>query len=220
MPAIEVPPGEQTMSLTAPGWSRSRAAASRRPERSGREGHRGDPVEPHLDPAVGERLDHDGDVRGSRARQAGHRVHQLLAEHDHASDRTEDLAGGLEVVSLETFGFRDGRHTFEDEGRGVRHHPDEARVLVQNRADLRVETPAAIEIKSFRRVTAGAISINTASMICGFTARITMSARRISSALSDEIWIPYWRLSSLRRSRRTSVAWIASAGTRFAARVL
>ena len=40
---------------------------------------------------------------------------------------------------------------------------------------LAVETPAAIEIISFRRVSAGAISFSTGSMICGFTARMTTS---------------------------------------------
>jgi len=79
-----------------------------------------------------------------------------------------------------------------------------------------VETPAAIEIKSLRRVTAGAISFRTASMICGFTARMTMSEWRTSSTLSDETWMPYSRSSSFSRSRRTSVAWIALAGTRLA----
>ncbi len=81
-----------------------------------------------------------------------------------------------------------------------------------------VETPAAIEIRSFRRVTAGAISFRTASMIWGFTARMTMSHWRTTAALSDETWMPYWRSSSFSRSRRTSVAWIALAGTRLAPR--
>src|SRR6185369_7593981 len=83
---------------------------------------------------------------------------------------------------------------------------------------LAVETPAATEIRSLRRVTAGAISFRTASMICGFTARMTMSEWRTTAALSEETWIPYSRSSSLSRSRRTSVAWIALAGTRLASR--
>ncbi len=63
-----------------------------------------------------------------------------------------------------------------------------------------VETPAAIEIRSLRRVTAGAISFRTASMIWGFTARMTMSQWRTTAALSDETWMPYWRSSSFSRS--------------------
>ena len=67
-----------------------------------------------------------------------------------------------------------------------------------------VDTPAAIEIRSFWRVTAGAISRSTGSMICGFTARITTSQRLTRSELSAAAWIPNCFASSVRRSPRTS----------------
>src|SRR5439155_1575768 len=85
----------------------------------GRERHRRDPVEPHLDAAVGERLDHDGDVGGPGARESGDGVQQVLPEHDHTPDRAEDLAGDVEVAGLEALRLGDGRDALEDE-RAVR----------------------------------------------------------------------------------------------------
>src|SRR5215471_6569037 len=80
-----------------------------------------------------------------------------------------------------------------------------------------VATPAAMEIRSLRRVTIGAISFRTVLMICGFTASTTMSTAWTSALLSAAICTPYWRSSSRKRSRRTSVMYTASAGTRLAA---
>ena len=57
-----------------------------------REEQRGVAVEADLHAAVGERLDHDHDVRGAAAREAGDRVEERLVEHDDAADRFEERA--------------------------------------------------------------------------------------------------------------------------------
>src|SRR3989442_294679 len=79
-----------------------------------------------------------------------------------------------------------------------------------------VDTPAAIEIISFFLIRTGAISRSTGVMIWGLTAMMPPSACRTSSPLFGASWMPYWRSSSLSRSRRTSLAQIASAGTTLA----
>src|SRR3989441_958485 len=73
----------------------------RRPQHRLRgERHRRRAVEPHLHAAVGERLDHERDVGGARARETPPRLHLLPVENDRATDRGEDLLRPLHVVQL------------------------------------------------------------------------------------------------------------------------
>src|SRR5213594_1547367 len=219
MPAIEVPPGEQTISLTAPGWSpvsRSSVAAPRTVWVARVIAViRSSPI--RTPPSASDSI--------TTAMYAGPEPDRPVTASISSSPSTTTRPTALKISPAVSRSPASSPSAFATAVTPSRTRAGVFGITRMRRASLcrsarifAVETPAAIEIKSFRRVTAGAISVNTASMICGFTARITMSAWRISSALSDATWIPYWRLSSLRRSRRTSVAWIASAGTRFAAR--
>ena len=98
------------------------------------ERHGGGAVEPHLDAAVGERLDHDGDIARAGARQPGDGIQVVLVEHDDAPHRPEQRLGDLEVARLEALRARDGRRALEDEGRRVRHDADQACGLGEMRA--------------------------------------------------------------------------------------
>ena len=153
MPAMVVPPGDATMSLSWPGMqARLEDEPGRAEHGLGRERHRGGAVEPHLDAAVGERLDHDGDVGRAGARQPGDGVQVLLVEHDDAPDGAEQRLGDLEVARLEALRARDGRRALEHERRRVRHDADQPRRACRGaRAACASPRPAAIEIRSFVR---------------------------------------------------------------------
>src|SRR5262245_25462260 len=81
---------------------------------------------------------------------------------------------------------------------------------------VRVATPAAIEMRSFVRSTAGAISRSTGPMIWGFTARMITSDSATRAELVGKVPMPYCFAMSARRSDRASVAPIEVAGTSFA----
>src|SRR6266849_8686867 len=100
------------------------------------QGHGGGAVEPHLDAAVGQRLDDDGDIGRARAREAGDGVHGALLQDHHLAHGAEELLGRFEVAGLEAVGPRDRRHTLEHEGRGIGHDADEPRGLAQMLAEL------------------------------------------------------------------------------------
>ena len=177
MPAMVVPPGDATMSLSWPGCMPVSRMSRAEPEHGLRgQGHGGGAVEPHLHAAVGERLDHDGDVGGPGARQPGDRVH---GDPRRARPRgpPRRTAPGRS---------RDRR------ARGPRRArwpstPSSTRAGVLGITRIRraglascsrsvaVATPAATEMRSFRSSTAGAISLQHGAMICGFTARMITS---------------------------------------------
>src|SRR5882672_7355747 len=100
------------------------------------QGHGRGAVESHLDAAIGQRLDHDGDIGGARAREARHRVHGALVQHHHLAHGSEELLGRLEVAGLEAVGARDRRHALQHEGGRIGHDADEARGLAQMLAEL------------------------------------------------------------------------------------
>src|SRR5256712_4868290 len=208
MPAIEVPPGEQTMSLTAPGWSpvsRNSVAAPRTVWVARFIAViRSSPI----------RTPPSASASITTAMYAGPEPDRPVTASIRSSPSTTTRPTALKISPAVSRSPASRPSAFATAVTPSRTRAGVFGITRMRRASLwrtarifAVETPAAIEIKSFRRVTAGAISINTASMICGFTARITMSAWRLSSALSDETWIPYWRSRPLARAAPAPAAW-------------
>src|SRR6266850_35978 len=207
MPAIEVPPGELTMSLSAPGCmpvsSKSFAAPRTVWVASVIAVIRSSPI--RTPPSASDSI--------TMATYAGPEPDRPVTASISSSSRTTTRPTALKISPAASRSSGSRPSAFAMAVTPSRTRAGVFGITRMRRASLcstvrilAVETPAAIEIRSLRRVTAGAISFSTDSMICGFTARITMSAWRTSSALSDETWMPYWRSSSLRRSSRTSVA--------------
>src|SRR6266545_562433 len=98
--------------------------------------HRDGAIEPHLDAAVGQRLDDDSDIGRARARQPGHGVHGALVNHDHLADGAEELLRSFEVARLEALGPRDGRDALQHQGGRIGHDADEPRWLAEVLAEL------------------------------------------------------------------------------------
>src|SRR5712692_5707217 len=119
-------------------WMRTRLQDEPRRAQHGLcgQGHGGGAVEPHLDAAVGQRLDDDGDIGRARAREAGYGVHGALLQDHHLAHGAEELLGRFEVAGLEAVGPRDRRHPLEHEGRGIGHDANEPRGLAQMLAEL------------------------------------------------------------------------------------
>src|SRR6185436_3767948 len=219
MPAIVVPPGELTMSLSAPGCSpvssrsfaapstvwvaRVIAVARSRPMRTPPSASDSITIATYAGPEP------DRPVTASIISSPSTTTRPTAPKISRATSRSPASSPSALAIAVAPSRTRAGVFGITRMRRAS---------LGRRARILSVATPAAIEIRSLPRVTAGAISVATASMICGFTARITMSARFTSSALSDETWMPYCRSSSFRRSGRTSVAKIAWAGTSLAAR--
>src|SRR5439155_1628404 len=211
IPAIVVPPGELTMSLSAPGCSpvsrrsfaapstvwvaRGIAVARSRPMRTPPSASYSITIATYAGPEP------DRPVTASSSSSPSTTTRPTAPKISRATSRSPGSSPSAFAIAVTPSRTRAGVF-------GITRMMRES--LCRRARILSVATPAAIEIRSLRRVTTGAISAATASMICGFTARITMSARRTRSALSDETWMPYCRSSSLRRSGRTSVAKIAS----------
>src|SRR5207244_7068068 len=217
-PAIDVPPGLDTMSLRAPGCRRVSSSSLAAPSTvwvaSVIAVMRSSPI--FTPPSARDSI--------TRATYAGPEPERPVTASMRDSSRTTTRPTALKIspATSRSPGSRPSALaiavTPSRTSAGVLGMTRMSRASLPSPArSLGVETPAAIEMRSFRRVTAGAISLRTSSMIWGLTARITTSARRTSSPLPAATWMPYWRSRSLRRSCRTSVAKIASAGTRFAA---
>src|SRR5574341_735214 len=207
MPAIEVPPGELTMSLSAPGWrpvSRRSFAAPRTVwVASVIAVIRSSPI--FTPPSASDSI--------TTATYAGPEPDRPVTASSSSSSSTTTRPTALKIspamsrspgsrpsaLAIAVTPSRTSAGVFGMTRIRRASLPSAARILA-------VETPAAIEMTSLRRVTTEAISFSTGSMICGFTAMMTTSAWRTSSVLLAAIWIPYCRSSSLSRSRRTSVA--------------
>src|SRR2546428_8003020 len=210
MPAIEVPPGEQTMSLTAPGWSpvsRSSVAAPRTVWVARVIAViRSSPI--RTPPSASDSI--------TTAMYAGPDPDRPVTASISSSPSTTTRPTALKISPAVSRSSASSPSAFATAVTPSRTRAGVFGITRMRRASLcrtarifAVETPAAIEIKSFRRVTAGAISVNTASMICGFTARITMSAWPISFALSDETWMPDWRVGAFWGARPPAGAGVA-----------
>src|SRR6058998_1582576 len=206
IPAMVVPPGELTMSLSAPGCSpvsrrsfaapstvwvaRVIAVARSRPMRTPPSASDSITIATYAGPEP------DRPVTASRSSSPSTTTRPTAPKISRATSRSPGSSPSAFAIAVTPSRTRAGVF-------GITRMRRES--LCRRARILSVATPAAIEIRSLRRVTTGAISVATASMICGFTARITISAWRTRSALSDESWMPYCRSSSFRRSGRTSV---------------
>ena len=169
----------------------SRMSLRRAEHGLGGERHGGRAVEPHLDAAVGQRLDDDGDVGGAGAATARSPRPWLLVEHDHAADRAEHLLGGLEVARLEALRAAMAVAPCSTSA-GVFGITRMMRASLPSRSRRRAGRHAGGDRdEELRPVTAGAISRSTGAMICGLTARMTTSASRTQRALSPWAVMPY-----------------------------
>src|SRR5215831_2897528 len=197
IPAIVVPPGELTMSLSAPGCnpvsSRSFAAPSTvwvaRVIAVARSSPMRTPpsARDSITTATYAGPEPDRPVTASIISSPSTTTRPTAAKISRATSRSPGSSPSAFAIAVAPSRTRAGVF-------GITRMRRES--LGRRDRIFSVATPAAIEIRSLRRVTAGAISVATASMICGFTARITMSALRTSPALSDETWMPYCRSSS------------------------
>ena len=155
-------------------------------------------VEADLHAAVGERLDHEHDVRRAAAGEAGHGVEQRLVEHDDAADRLEERARDGEIVARSRACPRRSRWRPRATVAGVFGIARTTRVPVGERAFDRGDGHARRDRDDelVARVTSAAdLRRAPCRSTCGFT------ARTITSHVAHERVVVHRRADAVRASR-------------------
>ena len=187
-PAIVVPPGLVTWSLSTPGWSPVSRTIRAAPS-DGLRGQGGRDLSGQADThaAVGERLDHHVDERRPAPRQARHGVEQRLGDPERLSDRAQ-AGEHHRLVRIPGLGTEaEPRRPRTDQGRGVRHHPRQPSVGTQPVGQGRERHPRRDrDHQVLGCVSTGRSCSRTCGMLCGFTARTRTSLTRATSRFDDD----------------------------------